>query len=182
MPKKQYVKSESVSSKPKYKNKKVLLTPGGVLLEPKHLQDLKGMGVIPDGITFDSIAEAEYYRDILVPKIQKGEIEVELQPKFILLDKFEKPVGSGKWHQAITYSPDFLIRYVSSPDGRTEAIDVKGYANDRFSIKKKMFDEKYRDIPLIVIKKVLKYGGFITEETYLKMKKLEKNSPPKNTK
>lgn len=149
----------------KFRNNKALLTQDGTIVKGS---DLKTTYIAP-GTWFDSELEARYYRDVLQPMMERGELaDVELQPKYMLLEKFEK---LGVKHQAITYSPDFKLIY---PDGRAEAVDVKGYENDRFPLKRKMFDNRYREIPLIVLKYSKKYGGWITLEHYNKEKANEK--------
>lgn len=149
----------------KFRNTKTLLSEDGTIVKGSNLKTT----YIPPGTWFDSELEAKYYRDVLMPMLDRGELEgVELQPKYILLEKFEK---LGTKHLAITYSPDFKLVY---PDGRIEVIDVKGFENDRFPLKRKMFDDRYRDIPLIVLKYSKKFGGWITLEHYNQEKAKEK--------
>lgn len=153
----------------KYKNKRCLLTIGGSILKPEHLNELRGLGMIPSGITFDSEMEAEYYRDVLLPMELAGEVEVKLQPKFVLIKEFEK---GGVKYRPITYSPDFLVNYVG---GRSEAIDVKGMQTETFNLKKKLFDFVFPDINLLIIKRVKKYGGWVTVEEYTSRRKQERS-------
>lgn len=151
----------------KYNNKRVFLTAFGELLKGTNLASLPPMA----GIWFDSELEARYYRDVLHPKVATGDIEdVEVQPTYVLLKAFEK---NGIKHRAITYSPDFRLHY---PDGRVEVIDIKGHENDRFPLKRKMFDHEFRDTPLHVIKYCKKFGGWISAETYTKEKAKERKT------
>lgn len=154
----------------KFNNKRCLLTAGGAILKPDEVKDLKRFGVTPSGIMFDSEMEAEYYRDVLLPRELDGEIQVTLQPRFVLLRQFEK---KGKKYRAITYSPDFMVEYM---DGKpAEAIDVKGMQTEIFNIKRKLFDAAFPDINLLVMKRVRKFGGWITAEEYTARKKQERS-------
>jgi hypothetical protein len=124
--------------------------------------------IVVNGIEYDSKMEYEFHLILLAEKQQGKIAEIEIQPKYELLPAFEK---MGKKHRAMTYSPDFLVTY---PDGRKVVIDVKGHPNDRFPLKKKLFDFNYPDLELIVMKKVNKFGGWLTEENYKKQKRIEK--------
>lgn len=122
--------------KPKYRNKKVTV----------------------DGITFDSKAEASYYKQLLI--LQKsGEVHsFEMQKKYTLIDKFKHPT-TGKTVRSISYIPDFVVRYA---DGTQKVIDVKGFETKTFKLKAKMFMARYQ-IPLILAK-VSKNGRFSHKE------------------
>lgn len=154
----------------KYKNKRVLLTDAGTILKPELIQQLGRMGLTPQtGEKFDSELEAVYYRDELIPRIIAGEIEVTRQPKFEILKGFTK---DGTIFKPIFYIPDFLVKYVVG--GKIEAVDVKGFQNDVFLLKRKLFDAMYPDIKLLILKRVHKYGGWITVEEYAAHKKRER--------
>lgn len=119
-------------------------------------------------VLFDSELEGRYYRDELLPMIKERSIVVEMQPKFTLLEKQDK---EGIKHQAITYTPDFKVTYFS---GHTIFIDVKGAEDQKFPLKRKMFDAKFPEFPpLVVMKYVKKFGGWITIEEYDKQKRAE---------
>ena len=99
-----------------------------------------------DGIKFDSKKEAEYYCQLKLLK-QAGEIrDFGLQPKFVLQEGFEK---DGKKYSPITYYADFVV---DNLDGTTDIIDIKGVETQVFKIKQKMFEYKYPDKNLKVIK------------------------------
>lgn len=101
-----------------------------------------------DGIMFDSKAEMEFYRDIVLPLYNAGEIvKYELQKPFELQPGFRH---YGKAVRAITYVCDFYLVY---KNGRTEVIDVKGMATTEALLKRKMFWYKYPDENLLWMQK-----------------------------
>lgn len=164
------IELETAEKPSKYKNKRALLTAAGTILKPEHVNQLKGMGMIPQGCeTFDSELEAQYFRDELLPRIAAGEIEVQRQPKFVLLKEFVK---DGVTYKPIHYIPDFLVRNLG--DDTTIAIDVKGFQNDVFLLKRKLFDAVHPDVKLLILKHVRKYGGWISVEDYAAHKKRER--------
>lgn len=156
--------------KPKLNNQWVILHKNGVL-EPVSrtvIANRRKAGRIPEGaIVFDSILEAEYYRDELLPKLGRSIKEIQLQPKYVLTEAMEK---FGVKHRAMTYSADFLVTYM---DGRQVLIDTKGHEDERFKVKRKVFDAKYPEVELLVLKHVAKFGGWITAEEYAKKKAAE---------
>ncbi|MDO5399137.1 MAG: DUF1064 domain-containing protein [bacterium] len=94
-----------------------------------------------NGIVFDSELEMKYYRDVLLPAVECGEIvEYELQKKYELQSKFKK---DNKTIRAIDYIADFYIKYSS---GEEVAIDIKGMPDSVAKLKRKMFWYKYPDI------------------------------------
>lgn len=99
-----------------------------------------------DGITFDSKKEADYYCQLKILK-RGGEIrDFGLQERYELQPTFKK---NGTTHRSITYVADFVIVNL---DGTTEVIDVKGVETQVFKIKQKLFEYKYPDKTLKVIK------------------------------
>jgi DnaJ-class molecular chaperone len=127
-----------------------------------------------DGIEFHSQTEAEYYIYLRDNKDKLGIIEIELQPHFPLLNKFNVPCnrcrGLGKKPSPITgnpikckrcdgtgtteknpwsYTADFRVTY---EEGYKEVIDVKGYASEKFPLYRKLFEYTY-GTELVVIKK-----------------------------
>ena len=98
------------------------------------------------GVMFDSWAEAKFYLKLLDEE-RKGIVkEIELQPRFELQPKFEK---NGVKHRAITYLADFKVTYAN---GKVRIIDVKGKRTEVFNIKHKMFEYKYPELELIIVK------------------------------
>lgn len=122
----------------------------GLNLEPKPKKakrnKYRNQKTVVDGITFDSKKEAEYYCQLKVLKAA-GEIkDFGLQVKYELLPTFKK---NGTTYRAITYLADFVI---TNNDGTTEVVDIKGMETQVFQIKKKLFEYKYQDLELKIIK------------------------------
>ena len=131
------------------------------------------------GYDWDSKAERDYY---MILKSDKNVKDVQVHPgPYEILAPFEVKCqdcdGSGrqpsekrpgntvqcgrcsgngvKKRKAMTYTPDFLVTY---KDGKEEIIDVKGFINESFPLRKKMFEWVTRK-ELIVIQQE-KGGGF----------------------
>jgi hypothetical protein len=95
--------------------------------------------IVYDNITFDSIKECNYYKQLLL--LQKAArspdrvVNIELQPRYDIVIN-NKKIGF--------YKGDFKVEYA---DGRTEIIDVKGYkkgaAYNLFKFKKKIVEALY---------------------------------------
>ena len=95
------------------------------------------------GVQFHSKVEAQYFQQLKWAKEAKAIKSFELQPKFILQDKFKK---NGKHHRAITYIADFKVIGL---DGTTEIIDIKGAPlTETFKIKRKLFEYKFPELSL----------------------------------
>lgn len=121
-----------------------------------------------DGLVFDSQAEARYYT-YLSDLMQKGVVTAIIpQPRYLLQESFRK---NGILFRKIEYVADFAVQY---EDGRSEVVDVKGMETTDFKIKRKLFEKKYPELSLKVVKYVKKFGGWVTVEEYKKFKKEEK--------
>jgi len=89
-----------------------------------------------DGIQFDSKAEANRYRELMLLQ-QQGEIKgFGLQPSFVLMG-------------GVRYRPDFIV---CDANGHIWVEDVKGAETKEFIIKLKFWETCYPWIPLILIK------------------------------
>ena len=97
-----------------------------------------------DGVIFDSGMEAEFYALL---KDSKEVVCFELQPRYLLQEAFKK---EGKTIRKIEYVADFKVLY---KDKTFEVIDVKGQVTDVFKLKKKLFDKRYPELKLILIRK-----------------------------
>jgi hypothetical protein len=125
-----------------------------------------------NGITFDSEVEMKYYRDVLLPKVESGEILVyELQKPYELQEKFKY---NGKTVQSIKYVADFFIIY---KDGHEEVIDIKGMADSVAKLKRKMFWYLYPTVDYKWLSYVKKYGGWVE---YDELQRLRRNSKKEN--
>lgn len=118
-----------------------------------------------DGITFDSKMESNYYLKLKMDK-QNGLIkDFELQPEFVLQDKFIIADGQtiegshpdfnkikrrtkAETVRAIKYRGDFLI---TDLDGTQRVVDTKGQSTTEFEIKKKMFMFKYPHLKIEIL-------------------------------
>ncbi len=106
-----------------------------------------------DGILFDSLLECRFYKEVVIPKIQSGEIKnVNRQVKYELLPSF---VYNGRKIQAINYISDFDISY---SNGDFEVVDVKGFVKPIDKIKSKMFKHKYPDLNLKFVRYTKELG------------------------
>jgi hypothetical protein len=79
-----------------------------------------------DGITFDSKREAAFYQDLLLQKKAGVVVDIDRQHNFpIIINDFKVCI----------YRADFVVRMA---DGRVRVIDVKGFSNRIYSLKKKL--------------------------------------------
>lgn len=102
--------------------------------------------VVVDGIKFDSIGEAGRYRQLKLLE-KAGEItELKLQTKFELQPSFKK---NGKTIRAINYKADFDY---FDKNGRHIVEDFKGFKTKEFILKQKMFEFKFPELELKIVK------------------------------
>lgn len=119
-----------------------------------------------DGIIFDSVLEMKFFRDVVLPKKESGEITYyELQKKYILQDGFER---NEKKILPIVYIADFYIEY---SNGHIEVIDIKGCPDTTAKIKRKLFWYKYPDIDYQWITYVKKFGGWGNYDDFNKLRR-----------
>ncbi len=101
--------------------------------------------IILDDYVFDSIQESRRYKELKL-LLKTGKIQdLELQPHFLLQESFKK---NGKTFRKIEYIADF--KYIEN--GKTIVEDVKGMQTDVFKLKHKLFEKKYQDLELRIIK------------------------------
>ena len=94
---------------------------------------------------FDSIAESKRYKELALLE-KAGEIkDLQLQPRFELQESFKK---NGKTYRKIEYIADFMYE----ENGKMIVEDVKGIQTDVFKIKHKLFEKKYPELELRIIK------------------------------
>jgi hypothetical protein len=129
----------------KYRAEAAIVTPQGNL---SRVAELNTYGQKIEGIRFDSLAEAEYYLELL-KKLRSGlVVAIKLQPEFILKESFKK--GNLSFRK-IVYKADFEV---TCPDGSKEIIDVKGRMTPVFRLKRKLFEDQYNELTLKLIRKV----------------------------
>lgn len=100
--------------------------------------------VVIDGIEFDSKRESKYYRHF-VDVANAGLItNIEVHPRFILLNSFKD--CNGKTERAITYKPDFRLTYA---DGSVEVVEVKSKRTAKepdYIMRRKLFKHNNPDV------------------------------------
>lgn len=118
-----------------------------------------------DGIKFHSAMESKRYQDLKKLKADGIIKDFELQPKFLLQEKFIVVDGQvikgshedfnklkrktkAKTIASIEYIADFKITYA---DGSVVIEDTKGLSTPEFELKKKMFMLMYPELPLSII-------------------------------
>lgn len=96
-----------------------------------------------DGHVFDSSAEARRYIELKAMQTAGQITNLELQPRYTLLEKFTD--GTGKKHREMAYVGDF--RYLRiQPDHMRDLLvceDTKGMQTPVFRLKWKMAIQKY---------------------------------------
>lgn len=98
-----------------------------------------------DMYVFDSIAESRRYKELALLE-KAGEIEnLQLQPKFLLQESFKK---NGKTYRKIEYIADFMYEEKE----KIIVEDVKGKETEAFKLKHKLFEYKYPELELKIIK------------------------------
>ena len=122
-----------------------------------------------NNITFDSILEMKYYRDVLCPLVERGDVvDYELQKPYELQPKTVQP---------IKYVADFFIVY---KDGHEEVIDTKGCPDSVALIKRKMFWYCYPDVDYKWICYSKIDGGWC-DYTFVKKQRAERKRKKKET-
>ena len=98
-----------------------------------------------DMYVFDSIAESKRYKELALLE-KAGKITgLELQPRFLLQEAFRR---NGKTYRKIEYIADF--QYIEN--GQVIVEDVKGKETEVFKLKRKLFEKKYTELELKLIK------------------------------
>lgn len=94
-----------------------------------------------DGITFDSKKEAKRYKELKL--LEKAGVikDLELQPKFLILDTLRK---NGETFQKRSYIADF--KYYDNEKKKTVIEDVKGRNLPMYNLKRHLFELKYPDL------------------------------------
>lgn len=101
--------------------------------------------IVVDNIKFDSNLEATRYKELKLLERVGTITDLELQPRFLLQDSFKK---NGRTFRKIEYVADF--KYIEN--GKTIVEDVKGLQTDVFKLKHKLFEKRYPELELKIIK------------------------------
>ncbi|MCK2000055.1 DUF1064 domain-containing protein [[Brevibacterium] frigoritolerans] len=121
--------------------------------------------IVINDIKFDSMLEGNYYLYLLNEKEKGSILDYELKPSFVLQPSFKK---NEKRILQIKYIADFKIFL---PTGEIIIVDTKGVVTPDFKLKQKMFEFKYPELSLKVLKYVESYGGWIEWDDWVKEKK-----------
>jgi hypothetical protein len=115
-----------------------------------------------DGYKFDSEMEYQYYLE-LKKRLEEKTIELlVIHPKFELQQAFFK---KNKSWNAINYEADFM--FFDCLINATRVVDVKGMVLPEFEIHRKMFEFKYQQYSLEVLK-YSKTTGWVSIDVYKK--------------
>ena len=101
--------------------------------------------IVVDNIKFESNLEATRYKELKLLQRAKQISNLRLQVPFLLQEGFKK---NGKTHREIKYIADFVYE----ENGQTIVEDTKGICTEVFRIKQKLFEYKYPDLELKIIK------------------------------
>jgi hypothetical protein len=128
-----------------------------------------------NGIIFDSLLEMRFYKFVICPQIESGEIiKCELQKSYQLQPSFKY---NGKLIRSVEYIADFVI---TRKDGHIVVIDTKGNPDNISLLKKKLFHFKFPEIDYRWITYSKIDGGWveysIVKEARSKRKKEKKNN------
>lgn len=100
--------------------------------------------IVIDNIKFDSVLEANRYRELKLLQRAKEISNLRLQVPFLLQESFKK---NGKTHRKIEYIADFVYE----ENGQIIVEDTKGMKTETFKIKQKLFEYKYPNLNLKII-------------------------------
>lgn len=125
-----------------------------------------------NGITFDSALEADFYIKLLFEKARGNILDFELQVTYELQPKFVK---NGQIFRPITYTSDFDV---IDKGGNKIIFDTKGDETEVFRLKHKLFEYKYPELSLKVIRKYAPTGEWMELKDIKKIK--QKNKLKKN--
>lgn len=107
----------------------------------------KNKKVEVEGRVFDSKREYKRFLDLWAMQSVGAIRDLECQPEFILQEGFKK---NGVTFRPITYRADF--RYIDCSTEMTVVEDVKGFETVEFKIKRKLFEKRYPELTLRIVK------------------------------
>lgn len=126
-----------------------------------------------DGYNFDSEDEYKYYL-YLKKRLEEGSIEkLVVHQSYLLIPKFM--TKSNKQILPMTYEADFT--FYDKELNKDRVIDIKGFEEEHFKIKKKIFEyiycmDKYDELEVLTYRKTL--GGFVPISEVKKMMKTKR--------
>lgn len=104
--------------------------------------------IIVNGQTFDSQLECARYMQLKILERAKKIKDLQRQVAFELQPSYKK---GNKTIKAITYIADFV--YIDLQTGMKVIEDTKGYRNEVYKLKKKLFEYVYKDMQITEIMK-----------------------------
>ena len=117
-----------------------------------------------DIIVFDSEMEFKYYL-FLLKKQKEGVVSnIELHKNFLLLDAFT--ANSGAYHERMIYEADFVYEEY----GKKIVVDTKGFVEEVFYLKWKLFDYLYKSKGLALKVVRLKGKDYLNESSWVEIK------------
>ena len=126
-------------------------------------------------IVFDSALEMRYYRDVILPKLESGDIKTcERQKSYILQPAF---VHNGKKILPIEYKADF---YIVDSNGKATVIDIKGCPDTTALLKRKLFWYRYPELNYVWIGYSKQDGGWVEYEDILAARRRRKKEKTKS--
>lgn len=115
----------------------------------RYINKYNNKKTIYNGIKFDSLIEMRRYTQLEL-LLKAGKIsELELQKKYILLDKYKN--GDNKTIRKIEYIADF--KYKDNIKNKIVVEDVKGVKTEGYKLKKKLFESIYYPLTITEITK-----------------------------
>ena len=119
------------------------------MLHPQKTNKYNAVKTEVDDIVFDSKFEAEKWNELKTLERIGIIKDLQRQVRFILLDEYVN--NKGEKIRPISYIADFV--YFDIKKKQKIAMDTKGLETEVFRIKKKLFENKYRDYIFLVVKK-----------------------------
>lgn len=120
-----------------------------------------------DGIKFDSEMEAKYYQLLKEREANRWVFNIKVHPRYVVQEAFDK---NGKHYNEIAYEADFEFNTICPY--KVHIVDVKGFPTDDFKILRKLFEFKYPQYELEVLKYSVK-TGWVSLDDYKQIKKTQ---------
>lgn len=108
----------------------------------------KNKKIVIDGIKFDSRLEANRYCQLKILERAREIKDLRIQVEFVIQPSYKK---NNKTIRAIKYIADFV--YYDVKKKKTIIEDTKGFRNEVYRIKKKIFEYKYPELEIVEIRR-----------------------------